>query len=59
MAKIKITQVRSIIKRPRDQKETMVALKLTKMNKTVVHEATPQILGMVHKVQHMVKVENI
>lgn len=59
MAKIKITQVRSIIKRPRDQKETMIALKLTKMNKTVVHEATPQILGMVHKVQHMVKVENI
>jgi len=59
MAKIKITQVKSIIKRPRDQKETMVALKLTKMNKTVVHEATPQILGMVHKVQHMVKVENI
>ncbi|MBK8721410.1 MAG: 50S ribosomal protein L30 [Saprospiraceae bacterium] len=59
MAKIKITQVRSIIKRPRDQKDTMKALRLTKMNKTVEHEATPQILGMVNKVQHMVKVEYI
>ena len=59
MAKIKITQVRSIIKRPRDQKDTMKALRLTKMTKTVEHEATPQILGMVNKVQHMVKVEYI
>jgi large subunit ribosomal protein L30 len=59
MAKIKITQIRSIIKRPRDQKETMVALRLTKMHKTVEHEATPQIMGMVKKVQHMLKIEYI
>jgi large subunit ribosomal protein L30 len=57
MAKIKITQVRSVIDRPKRQKATMVALGLTKMNKTVEHEATPQILGMIEKVKHLIKVE--
>lgn len=57
MAKIKITQVRSIIDRPKDQKATMAALGLRKINQTVEHEATPQILGMVAKVAHLVKVE--
>jgi len=57
MAKIKITQVKSIIDRPKRQKGTMKALGLKKMNQTVEHEATPQILGMVAKVQHLVKVE--
>ncbi|HHJ50062.1 MAG TPA: 50S ribosomal protein L30 [Phaeodactylibacter sp.] len=57
MAKIKITQVRSTIDRPKDQKATMEALGLRKMNQTVEHEATPQILGMVAKVAHLVKVE--
>ncbi|MFY7788543.1 MAG: 50S ribosomal protein L30 [Thermoflexibacteraceae bacterium] len=56
MAKIKITQVRSTIKRPYDQKATIVALGLGKINRTVEHEATPQILGMVRKVAHLVKV---
>jgi large subunit ribosomal protein L30 len=56
MAKIKITQVRSTIKRPQDQKATIVALGLGKINRTVEHEATPQILGMVRKVAHLVKV---
>lgn len=56
MAKIKITQVRSIIKRPSTQKLTIQALGLGKINKTVVVEATPQILGMVNKVQHLVQV---
>lgn len=56
MAKIKITQVRSTIKRPKDQKATIVALGLGKINRTVEHEATPQILGMVRKVAHLVSV---
>ncbi len=57
MAKIKITQVKSQIKRPANQKKTLVALGLRKMNQTVEHEATPQILGMVRTVQHLIQVE--
>ena len=57
MAKIKITQVKSIIDRPKKQKETMKALGLRKMNQTVEKEATPQILGMVNKVKHLLHVE--
>ncbi len=56
MAKIQITQVRSKIGRPKKQKATLEALGLRRMHQTVVHEATPQILGMVRKVQHLVKV---
>lgn len=56
MAKIKITQVRSAIKRPNDQRLTIQALGLGKVNKTVEVEATPQILGMVNKVSHLVSV---
>ena len=56
MAKIKIKQVRSRIGRPKDQKRTLDALGLRKMNATVTHEATPQILGMVHKVKHLITV---
>ncbi len=59
MSKIIITQVRSVIGRPNDQKLTMVALGLKKMNQSVKHESTPQIMGMVRKVNHLVKVENI
>ncbi len=55
--KIKITQVKSIIDRPKRQKDTMKALGLRKMNQSVVHEATPQIMGMVQKVNHLVAVE--
>ncbi|MFQ5446173.1 MAG: 50S ribosomal protein L30 [Saprospiraceae bacterium] len=58
MAKVKITQVKSIIDRPRRQKDTIKALGLRKMHQTVEHEATPQILGMIARVQHLVKVEN-
>jgi len=56
MAKIQITQVRSKIGRPKKQKATLEALGLRRMHQTVVHEATPQILGMIRKVQHLVKV---
>ncbi len=54
MAKIQITQIRSIIKRPQSQKDTIAALGLRKINHTVEHEATPQILGMVAKISHLV-----
>lgn len=57
MAKIKITQVKSQINRPADQKKTLIALGLKKLNQTVEHEATPQILGMVKKVEHLLSVE--
>ena len=56
MASIKIQKVRSTIKSPKVQKETMEALGLRKMNAVVEHEATPAILGMVEKVKHLVKV---
>ena len=57
MKKIKVTQVKSVIDRPERQKRTMVALGLKKMNASVEVEATPQILGMVNKVSHLLKVE--
>ncbi len=57
MKKIKVTQVKSVIDRSQRQKRTMEALGLTKMNRTVEKEATPQIIGMVAKVSHLVKVE--
>ncbi|HCS19469.1 MAG TPA: 50S ribosomal protein L30 [Bacteroidetes bacterium] len=57
-AKVKVTQVKSTIDRSEKQKRTMEALGLKKINHTVEHEATPQILGMIEKVNHLVKVEN-
>ena len=57
MAKIKITQVKSGIDRPERQKLTLKALGLNKMNASKEVEATPQVLGMVRKVEHLVKVE--
>jgi large subunit ribosomal protein L30 len=59
MAKIKITQVKSVIDRCERQKITVLALVLSKMNKCVVVEATPQIIGMVSKVNHLVAIEAI
>ena len=56
MAKIKVKKVKSAINRPARQKKTLQALGLRKMNQVVEHEATPQILGMVAKVAHMVEV---
>jgi large subunit ribosomal protein L30 len=57
MATIKITQVKSAIKRPERQKRTLQALGLGKLHKTVEHEATPQIKGMINKVQHLLRIE--
>ena len=59
MKKIKITQVKSGIDRPERQKQTLIALGLKKLNASREVEATPQILGMVNKVSHLVKVEEI
>lgn len=57
MAKVKVTQVKSVIDRSKKQKATMYALGLRKMNQTVEHEATAQVLGMIDKVKHLVSVE--
>jgi large subunit ribosomal protein L30 len=57
MKKIKITLVKSPIDRPERQKLTLQALGLNKLNASKEVEATPQILGMVRKVEHMVSVE--
>ena len=54
MAKIRIKQVRSVIGRPERQKRTIKALGLRKMNQVVELEGTPQILGMIAKVSHLV-----
>ena len=59
MAKIKVTQIKSAINRPQRQKLTLQALGLGKLNRTVEHEATPQILGMVKKVEHLLRVEKV
>ncbi|HEX2534520.1 MAG TPA: 50S ribosomal protein L30 [Chitinophagaceae bacterium] len=59
MKKIKITLVKSPIDRPVRQKETLKALGLNKMNATREVEATPQILGMVRAVGHMLQVEEV
>ena len=57
MAKIKVKQVRSSIKRPQNQKRTLEALGLRKIGQIVEHDDTPVILGMVNKVKHLVSVE--
>ncbi|MDP4184574.1 MAG: 50S ribosomal protein L30 [Bacteroidota bacterium] len=59
MARIKITQVKSKIGSSQNQRRTLEALGLKKMNQTVEHEATPQILGMVNNLKHLIKVEEI
>ncbi len=57
MAKIKITQIKSKIGSTARQKQNLEALGLRKMHQTVVHEDNPQIMGMINKVRHLVKVE--
>ncbi|MFK7900703.1 MAG: 50S ribosomal protein L30 [Cyclobacteriaceae bacterium] len=57
MAKVTITQKRSTIKRPENQKRTIQALGLGKINRSVTVEATPQIQGMINKVNHLIDVK--
>jgi len=57
MAKIRIKQIRSSIKRSQDQKRTLLALGLRGIGQQVEHERTPSILGMINKVNHLVSTE--
>lgn len=59
MAQIKITQIKSIIDSPETQKLTIKALGLGKISKSVLVENTPQIAGMVRKVQHLITVKEL
>ncbi|MDR3668213.1 MAG: 50S ribosomal protein L30 [Ignavibacteriaceae bacterium] len=59
MGKIKVTQIRSIIDRPKRQKLTIEALGLGRPNWVKIHNDTPQIRGMINKVIHLVKFEDI
>jgi large subunit ribosomal protein L30 len=59
MAKVIITQTRSMIKRPDTQQRTVQSLGLGKVNKSVEVEYTPQIQGMVKKVSHLVSVKSL
>ncbi len=59
MKKVRITKIRSTIKRPKDQKKTMEALGLRKIGQTREHVLTPQIEGMIRKVKHLISVEEI
>lgn len=59
MAKVKIIQYKSVIDYPKRQKDTVKALGLKKINHSVEVELTPQIAGMIKKVTHLVKIENL
>ena len=59
MTKLKVTQVRSVIHRPRDQKQTVRRLGLHRINDTVVKADRPEIRGMIAKVGHLVRVEEV
>ena len=59
MTKVRVTQVKSKIGRLQNQKRTLEALGLRKMNQTVEHEATPTIMGMVNTVKHLISVEEV
>ena len=54
---LQITQVRSIIRRPENQKRTMAALGLRRLHQTVIHDDTPEMRGMLNKVGHLVDIE--
>ena len=58
MEKVKIVQIKSKIGRPKDQKRTLEALGLKKINSSVIREATPETLGMIKKIEHLVITEN-
>lgn len=59
MAQVKITLTRSLIGYPKDQRATVKALGLTKIRSSVMKEDSPALRGMIHKVEHMVKVEEV
>jgi large subunit ribosomal protein L30 len=59
MSRIKVTQIKSQIDRPQSQKDTIIALGLGKINKSKEHETSPALQGMIDKVAHLIKVENL
>ena len=59
MAKLNIKQVRSAIGRKSDQKKTLVALGITKVGSEVIHNDTPQIRGMVNKINHLLEMKEV
>ena len=59
MAKVKVTQIKSTIKRPEKQKATIKALGLGKINRSVEVELTPQVQGMINKVEHLLEIEKL
>jgi len=59
MGKVKITQIRSVIDRSQRQKDTMKALGLRKMHQSIEKETNPQVLGMIEKVKHLIKIEQV
>jgi large subunit ribosomal protein L30 len=59
MTKVRVRQIKSTIKRPKDQEQTLEALGLRRIGQERVHELTPQIKGMIEKVKHLISVEEI
>jgi large subunit ribosomal protein L30 len=59
MSKLKVTQIRSVIGRPHPHRRVIVALGLRRHQMTVIHDDTPAIRGMLHKVRHLIKVEEV
>ena len=59
MARLKVTQVRSVIDRPKDQKATVRALGLHRINDSVLKDDRPEVRGMINKVSHLVRVEEV
>ncbi|MEP0829454.1 MAG: 50S ribosomal protein L30 [Candidatus Zixiibacteriota bacterium] len=59
MAKLKVTQIRSTIDKPAIQKRTIIALGLGKLRRTVLHNDSPQVRGMIKSVEHLVKWEKV
>ena len=59
MGKVRITQVKSAIRRPADQKKTLIALGIKKLNTAREMEESPVVLGMIRKVEHLLKVEKV
>jgi large subunit ribosomal protein L30 len=59
VTKLKVTQVRSVIDRPKDQKQTVRRLGLHRINDSVVKDDRPEIRGMIAKVGHLVRVEEV
>ncbi len=59
MERVRITQVKSVIDQTKRQKATMQALGLRKISQSIEHDLSPQIAGMIKKVEHLVRVENV